>query len=483
MALFRRNDDLPTLLRRVEARDWKDIAEKKSLLDALAGHGDLRGDEYARLLGSSDTDVSRWALDRVAQSKGPRLVDELLDALPRTPQARWRPLVMALHRLPADALLARLDRMIEAKRPESRVAALEVVAGHPTPRHAIGLLKRALRDAEEAIRVRAVQVLGLDARAPEVRPILVELIGHQDEGVRHAAIEALARDPDASLIEPFFELLPNQPPRLQDLMLRGLKRMLGTATEHLDRALECILPILSAEDKKLREAAAQLLTAMPDKLCVLRRFLQYAKGLAFWLRDRAFGAIASVADDIVDAILSLLADEDVDVVVGAIFMAGESRDARLFEGLVGVLARDWDWWVKIPALELLAKFPERGVTPILLERLEDAELRTAALAALGRRAEPGTLVHVLRFLAHERRGLRRTALAALEGFKDPAVIPPLLDFARRERDGECRLVALELLDGLGAEGVAAAASLREEFRALGPETGPLTLEMVRRETE
>jgi HEAT repeat protein len=482
MALFKR-DDVPALLKRVDARDWKDLAEKKSILDALAQQGDLKGDDYARLLLSSDTDVTRFALDRIGQAKTPRLVDDLLEALQKTPQPRWRPLVMALHRLPSDALFARLDRWVEAKRPEQRVAAIEVIAGHPMPRHAIGLLRKALKDPEGLIRVRAVQVLGQDVRAAEVRPLLRELIDHLDESMRHAAIEALARDPDASLIEPFFELLPNQPPRIQDAMLRGLKRMLGQATEHLDRVLECILPILAAEDKKLREAAAQLLTAMPDKLAVLRRFLQYAKGLAFWLRDRAFGAVASVADDIVEAILALLKDDDFDVVVGAIFMAGDSRDPRLFEGLTLVLARDWDWWVKLPALELLAKFPLREATPILVARLEDEDLCTAALAALGRRAEPGTLPHVLRFLAHERRGLRRTALAAIEGFKDPAAIPPLVELARRDRDGECRLVALELLDGLGAEGVAAAAALREESKALAPEALPVALEMVRPEVE
>ncbi len=483
MALFRRNDDLPALLKRIEARDWKDIAEKKTVLEALAAHGDLRGDDYVRLLLSADSDIGRFALDRIGQAKTPRLVDDLLEALQRTPQPRWRPLVMGLHRLPSDALFARLDRMVEAKKPELRVAAIEVIAGHPAPRNALPLLRRALRDEEEAIRVRAVQVIGQDARAPEARALLRELIDDPNESMRHAAIEALARDPDPSLIEPFFELLPNQPPRLQDLMLRGLKRMLAQATEHLGRALECILPILSAEDKKLREAAAQLLTAMPDKLGVLRRFLQYAKGLAFWLRDRAFGAIASVADDIVEAILALFEDEDLDVVVGAVFMAGDSRDARLFEGLKLLVARDWDWWVKLPALELLAKFPQREVTPILVGKLEDEDLRTAAIAALGRRAEPGTLPHVLRFLGHERRGLRRTALAALDGFKDPAAIPPLVELARRDRDGECRLAALELLDALGAEGVAAAAAVREEAKALVPDAGPITLELVRREIE
>jgi HEAT repeat protein len=482
MALFRRADDLPTLLKRIDAREWKDAAEKRSLLEALAGFGDLRGDDYVRMLLSADTDVSRFALDGVGRAKTPRLLDDLLEALQKTPQARWRPLVMALHRLPGDGLLPRLDRFVESKRTELRVLALEVVAGHPTPRVAVGILRKALKDPEEAIRIRAVQVLGQDGQAPEIRPILRDLIDQPIEALRHAAIEALARDPDPSLLEPFFELLPNQPPRIQDAMLKGLRRMLGHAAAHLDRVLECMLPLLAAEDKRLREAAAQLLAAMPDKLLVLRRFLLYAKGLAFWLRDRSFGAVASVADDIIEAILALLDDEDLDVVVGAVFMVGESRDPRLLEGLRHLLGRDVDWWVKLPALELLAKFPGLDVTPILVAQLGDEGLRTAAITALGRRAEPGTLRHVLPFLSHERRGLRRAALGALAGLKDPSAIPHLVDRARRDTDGDCRLTALELLSALSAEGALAAANLRKEFRAEAPAAkGEIALEMVKRE--
>jgi len=63
------------------------------------------------------------------------------------------------------------------------------------------------------------------------------------------------------------------------------------------------------------------------------------------------------------------------------------------------------------------------------------------------------------------------------------VIPPLVEFVQRDRDGECRIVALEILDSLGAEGVAAAAALREEAKAAAPDAGPAALELVRREIE
>lgn len=83
---------------------------------------------------------------------------------------------------------------------------------------------------------------------------------------------------------------------------------------------------------------------------------------------------------------------------------------------------------------------------------------------------PASRAIIVPFLTHERRGLRRAALSALESFRDPALIPHLEQAARGDEDFECRLVALGMLDGLGAEGVATAAALREEQRAL-PDAG------------
>jgi len=468
MALFKRGDDLPTMLKKLETRAYRDTAEKRELLAAIEQQGELRFEDYLRFLTGNDAELARWAGDRLAGQRNPRVADQLLAALQRLPAPRWRPVIQAFHKQPATAVAERIERMLKSKRLETRAAGVEVLAGHPEPRQVLTLLRLALKDGDEAIRVRAVQVLGQDTKAADVRAQLRELFAHADTAVREAAIEALARDPDPGLLEPFFELLPNQSPKLQDVIIRGLRRMLANEHRYNDRVLDCVLPVLSADDQRLREAAAQLLASMPDKLYVLRRFLQYAKGLAFWLRDRAFTAVCTVADDVVEAILQLMLDEDVDVVVGAVFMARDTRDPRLLDGLRQVLAAGWDWWVKIPALELLAQFDLPGVTEVLVAKLEDVELQTSALASLGRRAESRTLHHILPFLAHERRGMRRTALTALEGFREPILVPSLEQRVRAETDGECRIMALELLDGLGAEGVATAAALREELRLLKP---------------
>lgn len=470
MALFNRGHDLESLLKKLESKNYRDSAEKRALLKELDDIGELRADDYVRFLVSGDSDLGRFALDRVARCKSPRLADQLMTALQRAPRPRWKPVIMALHRLPAKAVTDRLGPMLQAKRLEARAVAMEVLGGATNPREFLGLLKLALKDDEEAIRVRAVQVLGLAGRDPDIRPMLRGMFQHRDDAVRYAAIEALARQPGADIIEDFFDLLPNQPPKLQNVMIRGLQKLVAQEGSFSENVLGRVMPLLAADDQQIREAAAQLLASSPDKLGVLRRFLQYAKGLAFWLRDRAFTAVSTVADDIVEAILVLLADEDVDVVVGATVMARNSRDPRLCDGLTDLLARDYDWWVKIPALETLATFDRPGVTATIRSKLTDEDLRNCAIACLGRRAEPGTQAVILPFLTHERRGLRRAALSALESFREPALIPALERVARDDGDFECRLVALEMLDGLGAEGVATAAALREEQRAI-PDAG------------
>ncbi|MDH3592671.1 MAG: HEAT repeat domain-containing protein, partial [Planctomycetota bacterium] len=418
---------------------------------------------------TGDSDLHRFAMERLGQTRDPRAIDKLLEAIEKAPRGRWRPLVTALQKVGGSRLPLRLGELMGGRRAEIRAMALEVFSGLPEWRDHINFIKLAMRDEEEAIRVRAVQVLGQDARDPAVRSLLIELMYATDDGLRGAAIEALAKAPDLDIIEDFFDLLADQKPKLQELMIRGLRQMLSASKGRVsDSVLEAMLPLLAADDKRIREAAAQLLAAMPDSIHVLRRFLQYAKGIAFWLRDRSFAAVQTVAHDIVEAILTLINDNDVDVITGAIVMASNSRDPRLFEALRTLLDREFDWWIKVPALETLATFQHDGVHDLLVSKMHDPDLGPAAVACLGARAEPRGLQPLLDFLGSERRGLRRAALTALANYREPMLVEVLQQVAGTDTDDECRSMALERLDSYGAEGVAAAAAIRDELAKLAP---------------
>ena len=67
---------------------------------------------------------------------------------------------------------------------------------------------------------------------------------------------------------------------------------------------------------------------------------------------------------------------------------------------------------------------------------------------------------MLEFLRHDRRGLRLAGLQAAVHYEDPNFLPVLEHVAIHDEDEEVRILALEVLDGYGSEGVATAASIR-----------------------
>jgi len=191
-----------------------------------------------------------------------------------------------------------------------------------------------------------------------------------------------------------------------------------------------------------------------------------ARGMADHVtRDRSFRAVGRVANDLAGAMVELMADEDLDVLSGVLYIAGESRDPRLVDGIVELtLRKNVDWWVRLNALETLHKFDDPRATPAIRACLECPELQTAALTFLSERKDQKTAGEVHTYLRHERRGLRMSALQAALRYQDPAFIPHVERLAREETDAEVRAAALEVLDGYGSEGVAAAASVREQLK-------------------
>ena len=465
MAIFGKGDSPAEVLKRLEARGWRDGAEKRSLLQALDAGGAVPTDSLVRLLGTGDSDVVRYAVERIGQARDPRAVDLLMRAIAKAPQGRKRAYTDALRALPGEALLSRLGPMAAARDAAQRALACDLLAGVPEWSQHLDIVKRLLRDEEAGVRARAVRLLGQGVALENVRSILRELLQASDDIVRHGAIEALARDPDLEIVEDFFDRLPDEPAAIQNVMVQGMAKLVRGTDSAASRVMEQVMPLLAADDEGIRMAAASLLGAVPDTCHVLRRFLQYAKGLAFWLRERSFKSIAQGTKGLGSAMLQLLHDDDPDVVSGVLVMAGESADISLLDGLIEFLERsELDWWVRLTAIETIHNFRDARVAPALRALLDDDELRTAAMACLAERRDASALPRVIEFFSHERRGLRMAAIQAAQHYEDPRFLGPLEMAALRDEDDEVRSLATEVLDGYGSEGVATAASIREQRR-------------------
>ena len=86
------------------------------------------------------------------------------------------------------------------------------------------------------------------------------------------------------------------------------------------------------------------------------------------------------------------------------------------------------------------------------------------MACLAERRDATALPRVIEFFSHERRGLRLAAIQAAQLYEDPRFPGPLEAAALQDKDDEARAAATEVLDGYGSEGVATAASIREQRR-------------------
>jgi HEAT repeat protein len=146
-------------------------------------------------------------------------------------------------------------------------------------------------------------------------------------------------------------------------------------------------------------------------------------------------------------------------------MAGEGNDPRFVEGLITFLGKtELDWWVRLTAVETLHRFRDPRVAPALRRCLEEEELRNSALACLAERRDREALPVVLEFMRNPRRGMRMAAIQAAVHYADPNFLPVLEHVAIHDEEEEVRILALEVLDGYGSEGVATAASIREARR-------------------
>ena len=471
MALFSRGSDKEKLLAKLLEKQWRSLDERREWLAQLGEQGDLKAPAYFKLLLAGDSDLKRFAIAGFAAIADNRTLDFLLTRLTSEKQGVWGPLIEALHALQSPTLPSRIERLFKSKRESHHLVAVELLAADQEWRGRLDLVKLALRCEEAPVRKRTMRLLRTGLDDALVLLLVRDQLRSDDELLRHGAIEALAGSPDLEIVGELFDLLPDEPPRLQDAIIRGLARSVRRGGEFADRVMELLMPLMAAEDDRIRNGAAKLLAVIPDKIRVMRRFMRWAKGIAFWLRDRAFSTVANVAENLGEAILDLLRDEELDVVVGATAMAASGNDPCVLPGLAELVIGDkFDWWVKINALEAVAKYEGRQPGVILHQALDQEELQPAAIACLAARKDSAALPKILGFLQDPKRSLRLAALRALHHYKDPGIVPHAEHVARTDLDQDCRIGALELLESVGSSGVAAAASVRNAVQRSHVET-------------
>lgn len=445
MALFGKDESFAALVARARAAPPANAAELTALLERITGHPECRPCAMTWLLGHNDARIRAYGAAWLAPRSDARVVEALLRELPGKP-AQLREEIARV--VVAAALRSRVEaaigQMMHAPALEQREAALSLIAALPGWQDQLRHIRVALQDPSPALRQIAARLLcrGYGDRA--IHLLLLDLLRDEDPVIRRAAIAALAEHPEPDVVEPFLEQLSQEGREEQAIMTEALQRLAGNPEARL---AERLMPVLSDEDERVREAAVRLLGQMPNAAEILRSFLIYSRGLAFWLRDRAAASIMKISTDIVEPLSRLMQDAEEDIRIGAVVMASACRDPRIVPRTLEIFLGQDDWWIRSIAAEVLGNFPSPEVTRALQSRMNDPDLRSSVIAVLAKMHDSEAVASLIRFLGDPDRGTRVAALEALALTEGPEIHAALQQVALRDPDPALRDKAVVLLEG------------------------------------
>lgn len=447
MAIFGKSDKPADLIRRVQNRDYKDHTECAELLQQILLMPGLKARSIAWMLGHPEPMVRECGQTHIRRIGGDDVGDALVREMVGKPSSIAQEIAMTLIQLEPTRVGARVGPLLHAKAIEQRLAALDIIACYDNFSDFLGHLKAAMRDPDAGIRLRAVKQLSLKPQDPTVRLLLQNLIDAEDLAIRQLAIETLAEHPSPDLTEAFLERLPHESTRMQSRMVAALAALARDPSARLE---ERVLPMLGDDSDIVRDAAVKLLREIPNRKQVIRSFIVFSQGVAHWVRDRCRETFLGVGRDVLQTLVELIHEGPPEIKVGAILLASDGKNLQVVPHLLDVLHSEDDWWVRIVAVDELARYPRPEVFDSLIRMVDDADVRLAVITALGTMRNPKAIRVLVPQLKAPEPSVRKTTIDAMQNFQDPVVIDALARVVLEDPAEDLRERALQTLETFGA---------------------------------
>jgi HEAT repeat protein len=293
---------------------------------------------------------------------------------------------------------------------------------------AVATLRSALADASAAVRIGAVQALGLIGHAAAaVTPDLIASLQDSDETVRCRAAEALGKigGGEEATVPALVALLEDPSPQVKDATAQALGALKKEAAE----AVPALVPLLQDREESVRQAAAE------------------AIGRVGPLTEKATESLAEGLSS-PDTVVRARTAEALGTIGAA---AGGAAPA-----LVEALSNGTDQ-VRAKAAEALGKIGEaaaEAAVPSLVRALRDKDDWVSALAAealgeMGGVADQAVPV-LVRSLRHISPHVRANAAEALGKMGAAAAVAlPALEAVAKDEDGGVRSQAVRALGEIG----------------------------------
>ncbi len=444
MALFQ--SEITEVIKKLANKSFATQEERDELLSRLEAADGLRAKDLVWMLFRPDKAIRESGARTLARALDPETVDAFLGETKNKPEQAMRAAAAALFSLPITGIDARLAQLLAAPAsPQFEPARRLLLEAPPTGGMEQLLWQQASAGmAEERLPFLNKLATGEIRQATLAR--WMQLAADPDRPVRDKALEVLAARAPEAAAETLVAELPRAGRTAQQAISEGLRRV---ATASGAKFADRILPLLASGDAGTRKTVLEILMATGDPAGILRRYIEFAKSLAGFVRDRALDSLRAFAEKLVEPVIGLLQDTDPDVRTGAIAVATVFDDKRIVPATIGLL-KDPDWWLRISAADTLGRLRDPRAVEPLVAALADPDVKWAAVEALGRIADPRALQALGKMLADPAPDVRIEVMQALRNFKHPQVRQAVMQMAQADAERSVRGRAVDILDELSA---------------------------------
>ncbi|HUP61232.1 MAG TPA: PilT/PilU family type 4a pilus ATPase [Thermoanaerobaculia bacterium] len=440
------------ILTRLANKDFATTDERDALLNELAATSGLRARDIVWMLFRPDRSLRDAATRILQKTKDAEAIETFFQEARGKPEAATRAAGAALFTVGIPGL-------------EQRLAATLAPVDKPNAalREAQDLARKLILDAPPS---KTLEPLLWQIEAtldPEPRLKLLERLANLPTDEKSLARwQRLAKDQELVIRERGLEYLAARAPLASLSMLAQQLPLVGYSTQQKivdalseiakqkpSEVLNATIPLLASGEAATRSAVVKILLALPDRPAVVRRYIDFSKTLAGFVRERTIESLRQFDGDLVEPLIGILGDPDVEIRAAAIGIAASFEDKRLVEPLVRLL-NDPDWWVRVTAADTLGRLKDPRAVDPLIACLADADARWSAIDALGRIGDERALPALGKLLGDPQPGVRIEAMRALTEFKDPRVMQALTNVATKDPDRAVRGRAVDLMQSFSA---------------------------------
>ncbi|MBV9493571.1 MAG: PilT/PilU family type 4a pilus ATPase [Acidobacteria bacterium] len=441
MALFQ--SELKDTLRKLANKEFSTPQERDELLQRLAATDNVRARDVMWMLFRPDRALRDAAVPILQRLRDPETVDFFLSEGKGKPDAAFRAAVPILFTIPG--IEQRLPQLLAANDRDTQDTARRILLEAPVTNNIAPLLWQ-LEGSAGNDRVQFLARLGTLDVDDRALPRWQKLARDENTPVREKALEILATKAPTSSIPLFVEQLPLVGYATQQLLIEALTR---TATKSGPEFVDRLLPLIASGDPGTRSAVMKILLGMGNPAEVIKRYINYAKTLAGFVRDRALESIRAFGDAVVEPALELLRDPDDELRGAALGVISSFEDPRMVPPTIALL-KDPDWWIRIAAADTLARLKDPRAVEPLIAALGDPDLKWSAVEALGRIGDARALPALGRMLGDPQPDVRIEVMQALRHFRHPNVLPALTKVATTDPSRVVRTRAVDILEEISA---------------------------------